>query len=125
MTTSDLVKNWLSSEGFKYDIDGDGDIHFKYQTHNYFFTVDDNDKLFFRIIMPNIYTVEGNRSRVLEAINTVSRDIKVIKAFLVEDHLWLAIEMFIDSTPELEDFFERCLNILEAGREKIAHEIFN
>lgn len=74
--------------------------------------------------MPSIYTLEGNRTKVLEAINTVTRDLKVIKAFLVEDHLWLAVEMFIDSSPELEDFFPRCMGLLKAGREKIAAEIF-
>ena len=124
MRTEELVKQYLSSEGYRYDIDGDGDIHFKYEGVNLFFTVDKNDQSFFRLIMPSIYTLEGNRTKVLEAINTVTRDLKVIKAFLVEDHLWLAVEIFIDSTPELEDFFPRCMGLLKAGREKIAAEIF-
>lgn len=124
MRTEELVKEYLSSEGYRYDIDGDGDIHFKYEGIDLFFTVDKNDQFFFRLIMPSIYTLEGNRTKVLEAINTVTRDLKVIKAFLVEDHLWLAVEMFIDSSPELEDFFPRCMGLLKAGREKIAAEIF-
>jgi len=124
MKTEDLVKEWLKSQGFRYDVDSDGDIHFKYQTHNYFFTVSETDQSFFRLIMPNLYEVEDNREVVLEACNTISRDIKVVKAFLVEDRLWLAIEMFIDTTPELDDFFERCLDILEAARDRIAEEIF-
>ena len=124
MRTEELVKQYLSSEGYRYDIDGDGDIHFKYEGVNLFFTVDKNDQSFFRLIMPSIYTLEGNRTKVLEAISTVNRDLKVLKAFLVEDHLWLAVEIFIDSTPELEDFFPRCMGLLKAGREKIAAEIF-
>lgn len=124
MRTEELVKEYLSSEGYRYNIDGDGDIHFKYEGIDLFFTVDKNDQSFFRLIMPSIYTLEGNRTKVLEAINTVTRDLKVIKAFLVEDHLWLAVEMFIDSSPELEDFFPRCMGLLKAGREKIAAEIF-
>ena len=90
MRTEELVKEYLSSEGYRYDIDGDGDIHFKYEGIDLFFTVDKNDQSFFRLIMPSIYTLEGNRTKVLEAINTVTRDLKVIKAFLVEDHLWLS-----------------------------------
>lgn len=124
-TTIDLVKDFLSSEGYKYDVDSDGDVHFKYQGANLFFTDNGADREFFRIIMPNIYEVEGNRTKVLEAANTVTRDIKVIKAFLVEDHLWLSIEMFIDSTPEVGDFFTRCCDILIAGRQRIAHEILS
>lgn len=124
-TTIELVKSFLSNEGYKYDLDGDGDVHFKYQGANLFFTDSGNDNEFFRLIMPNIYEVEGNRTKVLEAANTVTRDIKVIKAFLVEDNLWLSIEMFIDSTPEIGDFFNRCCDILIAGRQRIAQEIFS
>lgn len=124
MRTEELVKQFLSNEGYKFDVDSDGDIHFKYEGINLYFTVDNNDQKYFRLIMPNIYQLEGNRTKVLEAINTVARDLKVIKAFLIEDRLWLAVELFIDSTPELEDFFPRCMGLLKAGREKIAEEIF-
>lgn len=70
MAKIDLVKNWLSSEGYKYDVDSDGDIHFRYQGANLFFTADESDPLFFRIIMPNIYELKGDRVKVLEAVNS-------------------------------------------------------
>ena len=124
MATVDLVKNWLSTEGYKYDVDSDGDVHFKYEGVNLYFTVDDKDQSFFRIIMPAIYKVDGDRTRVLEAASTVSRDLKVLKAFLVDEYLWLTIEMFLDTSPEIEDFFPRCLSLMKAGREMIAKEIF-
>ena len=123
MNASDLVENWLKDQGFRSERDSDGDLRFRYEGVNLFCGKDDNDKQFLRIIMPGIYKVDGDRTRVLEAINTISRDIKAIKAFLVEDHLWLAIEMFIDSTPDIDDFIERCLDILVAGRQRIAKEI--
>lgn len=124
MKTIELVKEYLSSEGYRYNIDDDGDIHFKYQGANLFITNSGEDEQFFRIIMPNIYVVENNRMKVLEAANMITRDMKVVKAFLVEDHLWLSIELFIDSTPEFGDFFVRCIEILVAARHKIAQEIF-
>ena len=102
---------------------GDGDLFFRYQGTNLFCCKDDSDKQFLRIIMPNIYKIDGNRTRVLEAINAIAREIKVIKAFLVNDCIWLAIEMFVDSTAAIDDFIERCLDILIAGRQKIAKEI--
>ena len=73
--------------------------------------------------MPNIYDVDGDREKVLEAINTICRDIKAIKAFLLNDKLWLSLEMFIDTTPDIDDFIERCLDILVTGRRRIAQEI--
>ena len=123
MNACDLVENWLKSQGFRSERDSDGYLRFRYEGVNLFCGKDDNDKQFLRIIMPGIYKVDGDRTRVLEAVNTISRDIKAIKAFLVEDYLWLAIEMFIDSTPDIDDFIERCLDILVAGRLRIAKEI--
>ena len=123
MNACDLVENWLKSQGFRSERDSDGGLRFRYEGVNLFCSKDDNDKQFLRIIMPGIYKVDGDRTRVLEAVNTISRDIKAIKAFLVEDYLWLAIEMFIDSTPDIDDFIERCLDIMIAGRQRIAKEI--
>ena len=125
MATADLVKNFLSTEGYKWEVDSDGDIKFKYEGVTLYFTVSKDDESFFRIIMPGIYQLEGNRVKVLEAINAVARDLKVVKAFLVEDRLWLSIEMFIDSSPEVEDFFPRCMRLMKMAREKMANEIFD
>lgn len=124
MGISELVRDYLSSEGFRHDVDSDGDIHFKFEGMSMFFTQDKNDPQFFRIIVPNLYELENNRVKVLEAINAVARDTKVLKAFLVEDKLWLSVELFLDSTPELEDFFPRCMGLLKEGRTRIAQEIF-
>lgn len=124
MKTVDLVKQYLSSEGYKYTEVGEHFIHFKYEGTNLFFEIDNDDQTFFKVVMPNIYDLENNRSTVLEAINTVTRDVKVLKAYLYENSLSLAIEMFLDTTPELDDFFPRCMAILKMGREIIAREIF-
>ena len=123
MNASDLVENWLKSQGFRSERDSDGDLRFRYEGVGMFCCCKDNDSSFLRIIMPGIYDVDGDRTKVLEAINTISRDIKAIKAFLVNDSLWLSIEMFIDSTPDIDDFIERCLDIMIAGRQRIAKEI--
>lgn len=120
---ADLIKNWLSSEGYRYETDADGDIHFKYQGKNMYFITDERDELYFRLMMPYVYEVENNREKVLEACNTICRELKVVKAFLVGDGMFLCIEMFVDSSPEVEDFLQRCCDILLAAYHKGAEEI--
>ncbi len=124
MYACDLVENWLKNQGFRCERDSDGDVRFRYEGVG-MFCCKDKDEKFLRIIMPGIYDVDNDRVKVLEAINTICRDIKAIKAFLVQDSLWLSIEMFVDSTPDVEDFIERCLDIMIAARKKIAEEIFS
>ena len=121
---ADLINAWLYNEGYKHETDEDGDVHFRYNGRHLYFTPDD-DETYFRLIMPNIYEVEDNRVKVLEACNTITRDYKVVKAYLVKDRLWLSIEMFVDSTPEVGDFFERCCRILTSAYEDTAKEIFS
>lgn len=123
MTTADLVKDWLASEGYKYTIDNDGDLQFKYQGLPMWVMVDQNDPLFLRVIMPNVYQLENNRAKVLEILNGLNANIKAVKGFLVDENVWLSIEMYIDSSPEVEDFIERCLDILLAGFRKFAEEL--
>lgn len=124
MRIVDLVEEYLSSEGFRHEMDNDGDIHFKYQGLNFYCRNHEGDESYFQIIMPNIYDVQGDRVKVLEATNKVTRDTKVLKAFLVQDSLWLSVEMFVDSNPIVGDFFFRCMDILCEGRKQIAREIF-
>lgn len=120
----ELVRDWLSSEGYKYELNDDNTgLRFKYQGLMIYFEADQNDEQFFRLLMPNIYTLENDREKVLEVCNGISSEIKLIKAFLIEDQLFLSIEVFVDSTPEIGDFFERCCDILIHAYRKAAQEI--
>lgn len=121
---ADLMQAWLFQEGYWNEIDKDGDVHFKYDGKHMYFTPDD-DPTFFRLSMPGIYKLENNRVKVLEACNTINRNYKVLKAFLNNDSLWLSIEVFVDSTPEVGDFADRCCKILVNGFNDIAKEIFD
>ena len=123
MTTAELAKNWLQEQGFKCNLDQDGDAIFRYEGANMYVSVDKDDPLFLKIVMPSIYEVENNYSKVLEAVNKVCTRIKVIKALLVQNRVHLVIEMFVDTTPEVDDFFERCCDILIAGRRAFAEAL--
>ena len=79
---ADLITAWLFNEGYKHEIDSDGDVHFKYNGKHIYFTPDE-DETYFRLIMPNIYELEDNRVKVLEACNTITRSFTVVKAYLV------------------------------------------
>lgn len=125
MSIEEQVKNYLSTEGCRYqDVGDDETITFKYQGLGYFLSVDKNDSEFCRLFMPQIYQLEGNRTKVLEAINTLTSETKAIKAFLVEDQLWLSIEMILPHDASVCEVLERCLDILSGGRNRIARLIF-
>ncbi len=112
MRTIDLVKEYLASEGFKHEQDEYGNIHFSYKGFNLFCVNDEKDSSYLQIMIPNVYDVKENRMKGLEVANQISRDTKILKAILLEDRLWLSIELLLDSTPNISDFFPRCVELL-------------
>lgn len=123
MKTVDLVKEYLSNEGFRYEVDSDGDIHFRYEGAHIYYIPDDDDQSYFRLLMPGIYDLRNDRAKVFEAMNAVSAGLKVVKPILGNDTVHLSIELFLDLSPEIEDFFPRCLNLLMHARSKFMQEM--
>ncbi|MBO5580239.1 MAG: hypothetical protein J5952_07460 [Prevotella sp.] len=112
-----IYKNWLQRKGvtFREEVFG---LAFAYQGANFIIADNNSDKLYFQLIMPGIYDVQpGEKMKVLEVANTLTRDIKCLKVVIQDGgSVWLMTEMFIDSTPELDDFMDRLIAILFGGR---------
>lgn len=125
MKTTELVLNFLRQQGFCPEVDEDnGNIWFKYQMVNFLFINNDEDEEFFQLLMPGIYDVtDDNRDVVLEAANKVNHSIKVIKACVVNDSVWLLFENLLDHTPEVDDIIPRALAILQSARQHFYQEI--
>ena len=112
-----VYKEWLQNNGYRFQEEEFG-LTFKYQGANFIIFNPGNDNLFFQLVMPGIYDVQpGEKVKVLEIANSITREVKCLKC-VVQDggSVWLMTEIFIDSTPELDDFMERLLGILHEGR---------
>lgn len=124
-STAELVKNWLAAEGFKCTIDADGDAQFKYQGLWMLATMDSDDPLYLKILLPRIYEIDNDREKVMEILNGMNTRIKCMKGFIAENSVHLCIEMYVDSSPEVEDFLERCLEILVLSRSHFIDQLRN
>ncbi|MBR6445275.1 MAG: hypothetical protein IKS94_02415 [Prevotella sp.] len=112
-----VYKEWLQNNGVKFEEEEFG-LVFRYQGSNFIIFNPKNDELFFQLVMPGIYEVQpGEKMKVLEIANTLTRDVKCLKV-VVQDggSVWLMTEIFIDKTPDIDDFMERLLDILHEGR---------
>ncbi|MCR4878065.1 MAG: YbjN domain-containing protein [Bacteroidales bacterium] len=124
MKTSEMVFEYLKEQGFCPKVDEDGDIVFKFQMLTFVYFEDDDDERFFRFGVPNIFQVtDDNRMMVLEAVNELNTMIKVVKAFVVRNSVWLSTESLLDGTPQLDDIVPRLLDILFHARLKFAQLI--
>ena len=112
-----IYTEYLTQEGYRPEIDNDGDVVFKKEGKNYFISVDENDPEFFRIVLPNFWSIENTeeRSRVLAAADESNRKSKVSKVFTVRDDTWASIEIFIAHPKAFEAVFPRAMSALENG----------
>jgi len=114
-----VYKNWLNSNGINFREEMFG-LAFKYQGASFIIANNSSDPLYFQLIMPGIYDVQpGEKVKVMEIANSLTREIKCLKVVIQDGgSVWLMTEMFIDSTPELDDFMDRLFDILHGGRMK-------
>lgn len=119
MKTSEMVFNYLKSQGLMPEFDAKNNILFKYQMKTFLYFNNDEDEAFFNLTMPCIFDVtDENRMEVFEALNEVNETTKVVKLTIAGNSVWCATEIMMDSTPELDDLIPRLINILLNSNEK-------
>lgn len=123
MKIVDLVKEYLSSEGIRYEIDAKGNLWFKYEGFGFVLRNDESDSSYIHLVMPFVYQVKDDCEKVLEAANAVSRDTKAVKTVLAQDRLFLSVEMLVGNHPRVGDFFIRCVDALCEGYVRFYREI--
>lgn len=119
-----LYESFLRSQGFKYERTNFG-ISFNYQGKWFLIIDDSRDEQYLQLLMPNIYTLNSpmEEYKVLKILNGINNEIKAIKACLHDNAVWLHVEMFIDKTPDVDDYFIRLLDILVEGHMRFAQKI--
>lgn len=112
---ANLYLNYLSEEGFRPELDSDGDVQFKMEGLTYFMEVDDRDDAFFRICLPNFWGIENDveRSQVLEAADFTNAKSKVAKIFTIQSNVWASIELFVPEPDSFRVLFPRSMSAIQ------------
>jgi hypothetical protein len=122
----DFWLNLLREEGFRPEVDDDGDIRFKYEGGIYYITVSDDER-YFQVIFPAFWSIESakERSRALRAAVRATRETKVAKVFLNsrEDDVWATAELFADPPSAVQPVFARCLRAIDVAIEVFREEM--
>lgn len=117
MNLKELMKQYLQEEGFCPKEDEYG-LDFKCEGRMFTFIYDEDDEMYFRLMMPNIFEVtDENRDIVLKALNETNKNIKVVKAYTpIPQAVWIGFEVLVDSTPVLNDIVPRALSMLRSAQ---------
>lgn len=109
---------YLSSKNLAFQNNVEEQITFKYEDLNYLFVYDSSDSNFFRLLLPNIYSIENkenNKNECNEIVNNFNYTYKVVKAIVTPtNQIWLSVEQFVYSEENIELMFERCIMLLKS-----------
>lgn len=116
-----LYMDYLEAEGYRPSIDEDGDVAFKREGRSYFIGVTEADNEFFRVCLPNIWTIESEdeRKQVVAAADFATGDTKVAKVFTVSGYknVWVCTELFVARPEDFKGVFGRAMSALAHARE--------
>lgn len=117
MSKAEMFLEHLRQEGFVPRLDDDNDIVFKYEGKTFLLNCDDEDKPFFRLILPAFWEIESaeEECQVMKAMNRVNMRMKVMKVFAVHQNVWASVELFLDPFDSYKRVLDRCLDLLVSG----------
>ncbi|HOI00363.1 MAG TPA: hypothetical protein PLE85_07430 [Bacteroidales bacterium] len=112
-----MYVNFLKDEGYKPEVDDDGDVKFKREGRTYFILVQETDMEFFTIILPNIWEIESEeeRAKVIVACDASNAKTKVTKVYSFKDNVWVTVELFIRQPEDFKGVFARAMNAIDSG----------
>jgi len=105
---------FLAAEGFRPEVDEDGDVRFRHEGRTLYLFRDEKDRDYFRVALPGAWECESpeEESRALAAVNAVNRDLKTVKCVLVDGVVWASVEQFFDPPEAFGPVFTRLLDVI-------------
>lgn len=111
-----LYVSYLGEEGYKAQVDDDGDIYFRFEGRNYYIVVDKKDDMFFRILYNGFWAIENGveLARAAVAADYVNRTCKVAKMYLHAngENVSASVELFLDRPESFRYVFQRSMSAL-------------
>ncbi len=116
----------LSDEGFRPEIDSDGDIHFKYEGGHYYITDNCDDSYFF-IVFPGFWTIDdvAELGRAIMAANNATAWTKAAKVY-IPPHMKSAsatVEVLIADPSDVRKILNRALRSIVTAVERFEKEM--
>lgn len=123
MTKQEMIMAAIEANGYKPQIDDDGDIYVRYQLKTiYFFTEPDDDQYVVALLSQFAEVNEGEEVQTLAVCNKVTREIKLAKVFIDQTfkNVSACCEFFYTDSGSLKVCVLHSLNVLGIVRSTFA-----
>ncbi|MDR2194429.1 MAG: YbjN domain-containing protein [Treponema sp.] len=107
----------LKEEGYKGNIDEDGDIAFKYEGKTYWIIIDEEEPEFFALYYGSIWGFQddGDILKGLRAANAINKNKRLIKMYIdeEEDSIGVDVELFVQEPKDFVSYLLRSLCMIQ------------
>lgn len=100
MTPTNIIQAALERDGFRPEVDPDGDISFKHEGLTFVVLLTEDDPEYYQVLLPNFWPLESEAERqvALHACDEINRAVKLVKLYTVEGNLFAGVESAYDTS---------------------------
>lgn len=112
-----LYQEVLEAEGYRPEVDEDGDLLFKAEGLTYVLVVGDDHEYFY-LVLPHIWEIEdpAERANAVRTAHDLTSQIKVAKIFCDKKGVHCSVEMFIRDPKDVQPVLSRLVMSLQLAR---------
>lgn len=117
MTKTESYMNWLTEQGYRPEIDKDGDVTFKHERINFVLFSNEKDDTFFRLMVPYFWELESEEEteRASKVIMKLNSDYKAAKFYIMQEDVCVAIESFYANFEDVYPVLGRQIDLLASA----------
>ncbi|MFH5803621.1 hypothetical protein [Alienimonas sp. DA493] len=121
---AEMYVDFLEEEGYRAEIDDDGDVFFRHEGGTYIITVEEDEE-FFRLIFANFWSLDDlpEKAQAVRVAHDVTRAVKAAKVFRVKDNMWCTVEAFHDPPENFKSVLLRSIRAIQAAVARFAEEM--
>ncbi|MES3024804.1 MAG: hypothetical protein V4857_24810 [Pseudomonadota bacterium] len=101
----------FQTEGFRAELDSDGDIRFKCEGLSFVLCFDAKDPGFGKLILANVWEIEtpAELQLALTVLDNINRKVKVVKGHTQRDQVWFTVELWFDEQTRWTEYLQRAV----------------
>jgi hypothetical protein len=127
MSKAEFFLNFLTQEGFRGEIDEDGDVSFKFEGRRYYILVHEDDTEYCCILYNQFWRIESAEElqRALLHANDSTSSTKVAKVYVIgeQTNVSATVEMFLGDLENIRGIFMRQMTALQTATRKFREKM--
>lgn len=116
---------FLEQEGFKVELDADGDLVFRCEGLVYLLCLDEHDPQWGRLMVPFVWEIASEQEQVdvARAMDFVNRRSKLVKAYSIHERVHLSVQLVLELPSSWHVAVLRCIRALAEARTMLINAI--